>query len=164
VAQGRIWTGKDALDRGLVDALGGVARAVAIAKRAADIPDGEAVTVLELSRSGPGLGALLGGGGAALRAALPALAALLQGQGLAAALGAAAAALSAADAAAALTGLPPAGQMAFTMDEVQLSAAGSVGGAASAAPSDGRCFLDDEGEDAWGGWAARLEAALDGVL
>lgn len=33
VAQGRVWTGKAALERGLVDALGGVNRAVAIAKK-----------------------------------------------------------------------------------------------------------------------------------
>ena len=31
--QGRVWTGSAALERGLVDALGGVGRAVAIAKK-----------------------------------------------------------------------------------------------------------------------------------
>lgn len=38
VAQGRVWTGKDALSRGLVDAVGGLSRAVAIAKQKANIP------------------------------------------------------------------------------------------------------------------------------
>ena len=37
-AQGRVWTGKDAASRGLVDAIGGLSRAVAIAKQKADIP------------------------------------------------------------------------------------------------------------------------------
>ena len=38
VAQGRVWTGKDAASRGLVDAIGGLSRAVAIAKLKANIP------------------------------------------------------------------------------------------------------------------------------
>ncbi|XP_030941149.1 serine protease SPPA, chloroplastic-like [Quercus lobata] len=38
VAQGRIWTGKDAASRGLVDAIGGLSRVVAIAKLKANIP------------------------------------------------------------------------------------------------------------------------------
>ncbi|XP_075107722.1 serine protease SPPA, chloroplastic isoform X2 [Nicotiana tabacum] len=38
VAQGRVWTGNDALSRGLVDAIGGLSRAVAIAKQKANIP------------------------------------------------------------------------------------------------------------------------------
>ncbi|PIA57572.1 hypothetical protein AQUCO_00600352v1 [Aquilegia coerulea] len=37
-AQGRVWIGKDAASRGLVDALGGISRAVAIAKQKANIP------------------------------------------------------------------------------------------------------------------------------
>lgn len=37
VAQGRVWTGKDAASRGLVDAIGGFSRAVAIAKLKANI-------------------------------------------------------------------------------------------------------------------------------
>lgn len=37
-AQGRVWTGKDAASRGLVDAIGGFSRAVAIAKQKANIP------------------------------------------------------------------------------------------------------------------------------
>ena len=38
VAQGRVWSGKDAASRGLVDAIGGLSRAVAIAKQKANIP------------------------------------------------------------------------------------------------------------------------------
>jgi len=38
VAQGRVWTGKDAVSHGLVDAIGGLSRAIAIAKVKADIP------------------------------------------------------------------------------------------------------------------------------
>jgi protease IV len=39
VGQGRVWTGLRALDHGLVDALGGIDVAVALAKEAADIPE-----------------------------------------------------------------------------------------------------------------------------
>src|SRR5581483_5659965 len=38
VAQGRVWTGRQAKDNGLVDELGGLARAIAIAKERAKIP------------------------------------------------------------------------------------------------------------------------------
>ncbi len=38
LAKGRVWTGRDALERGLVDALGGVNKAVELAKEAAGIP------------------------------------------------------------------------------------------------------------------------------
>jgi len=38
VAQGRVWTGKDAASHGLIDAIGGLSRAVAIAKLKAGIP------------------------------------------------------------------------------------------------------------------------------
>lgn len=37
VAQGRVWSGRDALKVGLVDALGGISRAVAIAKQEAGL-------------------------------------------------------------------------------------------------------------------------------
>jgi protease-4 len=39
VARGRVWTGADALAHGLVDELGGLDRAVAIARRRAGLPD-----------------------------------------------------------------------------------------------------------------------------
>lgn len=62
--QGRVWTGKRALEVGLVDALGGLSRAVAIAKRELGIPDSEAVALIELSREQTSPLQLLSGGGA----------------------------------------------------------------------------------------------------
>ena len=46
IAQGRVWTGKDAASRGLVDAIGGLSRAVAIAKLKANIPQDRQVCLL----------------------------------------------------------------------------------------------------------------------
>jgi protease-4 len=46
VAQGRVWTGQQARERGLVDALGGLDAAVAIAKERAKIPMGEDVELV----------------------------------------------------------------------------------------------------------------------
>ncbi|MBI4264644.1 MAG: signal peptide peptidase SppA [Acidobacteria bacterium] len=46
VAQGRVWTGQQALERGLVDALGGLEAAVALAKERADIPADEDVELV----------------------------------------------------------------------------------------------------------------------
>jgi len=48
VAQGRVWTGRQALERGLVDALGGYDEAIAAAAELADLQEGEyAVEVFE---------------------------------------------------------------------------------------------------------------------
>ncbi|KAF6140011.1 hypothetical protein GIB67_001752 [Kingdonia uniflora] len=66
VAQGRVWTGKDAASRGLVDALGGISRAVAIAKQKANIPLDKQVTLVELSRPSPTLPELLSGIGSSI--------------------------------------------------------------------------------------------------
>ncbi|GAU18986.1 hypothetical protein TSUD_193240 [Trifolium subterraneum] len=55
VAQGRIWTGKDAVSHGLVDAIGGLSRAIAIAKLKANIPQDRQVTIVELSKPSPTL-------------------------------------------------------------------------------------------------------------
>ncbi|CAL5442070.1 unnamed protein product [Camellia sinensis] len=55
VAQGRVWTGKEAVSRGLVDAIGGFSHAVAMAKQKANIPLGREVTLVELSRPSPTL-------------------------------------------------------------------------------------------------------------
>lgn len=41
VARGRVWSGEDALSRGLVDALGGMPEAIAEARRRAGVPEGE---------------------------------------------------------------------------------------------------------------------------
>lgn len=66
VAQGRVWTGNDAASRGLVDAIGGLSRAVAIAKKKADIPQDRQVTLVELSRPSPTLPEILSGIGSSL--------------------------------------------------------------------------------------------------
>ncbi|CAN0871347.1 Serine protease SPPA, chloroplastic [Linum grandiflorum] len=61
VAQGRVWTGIQAASRGLVDANGGLSRAIAIAKLKANIPQDKPVTLVELSRPRPTLPELLSG-------------------------------------------------------------------------------------------------------
>ncbi|CAK8563285.1 unnamed protein product [Lathyrus sativus] len=66
VAQGRVWTGKDAASYGLVDAIGGLSRAIAIAKLKANIPQDRQVTVVELSRPSPSLPEILSGLGNSL--------------------------------------------------------------------------------------------------
>ncbi|XP_027331185.1 serine protease SPPA, chloroplastic-like [Abrus precatorius] len=66
VAQGRVWTGKDAASHGLIDAIGGLSRAVAIAKLKANIPQDRQVTIVELSRPSPSLPEILSGLGSSL--------------------------------------------------------------------------------------------------
>ncbi|KAB5524766.1 hypothetical protein DKX38_022515 [Salix brachista] len=83
IAQGRVWTGQDAASRGLVDAIGGFSRAVAIAKQKANIPQDRQPTVLncrppdtglntsevtlvELSRPSPTLPEILSGVGSSV--------------------------------------------------------------------------------------------------
>lgn len=66
VAQGRVWTGKDAASLGLVDAIGGFSRAVAIAKQKANIPLDRKVSLVELSRSSPSLPELISSGARAI--------------------------------------------------------------------------------------------------
>jgi protease-4 len=48
VAQGRVWTGREALDGGLVDALGGLDAAVRLARERARIPAGQDVRLVVL--------------------------------------------------------------------------------------------------------------------
>lgn len=50
VAQGRIWTGEDALKRGLVDRLGGIPEALDLAKEKAGLPKDQPVKVRVLPR------------------------------------------------------------------------------------------------------------------
>jgi len=50
VARGRVWTGADAKEQGLVDELGGVSRAIELAKLAAGAPADGRVVVKELPR------------------------------------------------------------------------------------------------------------------
>lgn len=51
IPHGRIWIGKDAASQGLVDAIGGISCAIAIAKFKANIPQNKHVTLVELSKS-----------------------------------------------------------------------------------------------------------------
>jgi protease-4 len=53
VAQGRVWFGMDALEHGLVDALGGLDDAIAEARRRASVPPGERIAPLEIRRPRP---------------------------------------------------------------------------------------------------------------
>nr|GME21579.1 serine protease SPPA, chloroplastic [Ipomoea batatas] len=69
VAQGRVWTGNDAASRGLVDAIGGISRAVAIAKQKANIPQERQVDVVEMSKPSPSLPEILSGVGSSLAGA-----------------------------------------------------------------------------------------------
>jgi protease-4 len=55
VAQGRVWMGGDALERRLVDQIGGLEEAVAEARRRARVPPGARIRLLEYRRPGPGL-------------------------------------------------------------------------------------------------------------
>ncbi|XP_077221850.1 serine protease SPPA, chloroplastic-like [Tasmannia lanceolata] len=66
IAQGRVWTGKDAASLGLVDAIGGMSRAVAIAKLKADIPQDQKVTLVEVSKTSASLPEIISGIGNSL--------------------------------------------------------------------------------------------------
>ena len=55
VAQGRVWMGEDALERRLVDSIGGLDAALAEARRRAGIPDGEKIALAEYRRPRPAL-------------------------------------------------------------------------------------------------------------
>ena len=61
VAQGRVWSGRRASGLGLVDAVGGLNRALQLAKQAAGLALDERVRLLEVSRAKVGRGAPLGG-------------------------------------------------------------------------------------------------------
>ncbi|NOK34258.1 signal peptide peptidase SppA [Corallococcus exercitus] len=53
VARGRVWTGEDALERGLVDALGGYAKALELAKEAAKLEKDAPVRIVVFPRPRP---------------------------------------------------------------------------------------------------------------
>ena len=61
VAQGRVWTGRQALGAGLIDELGGLARAVAIAKERAGLAADQEVTLVPFPRPRSFLEVLAGG-------------------------------------------------------------------------------------------------------
>lgn len=65
VAQGRVWSGKRAVTVGLVDAIGGLNKAIVLAKEEAGIKPEEKVQLLEVSRAQVSPLALLTGGGGA---------------------------------------------------------------------------------------------------
>jgi protease-4 len=50
VARGRVWTGQQARERGLVDALGGLDAAIKLARERAEIPEGDAVEIVVYPR------------------------------------------------------------------------------------------------------------------
>lgn len=50
VAQGQVWTGRQALERGLVDELGGLAEAIRAAKRLAHVPETHLLEVISLPK------------------------------------------------------------------------------------------------------------------
>ncbi len=63
VARGRVWSGEDALSRGLVDALGGMPEAIAEARRRAGVPDSEDLQLVTYGGPVGLLGALAGENG-----------------------------------------------------------------------------------------------------
>lgn len=50
IGKGRVWTGSQALELGLVDEMGGLSRAIALAKKLAGIPDNDSVRLVVLPR------------------------------------------------------------------------------------------------------------------
>ncbi|EES05594.1 hypothetical protein BDA96_04G269100 [Sorghum bicolor] len=66
VAQGRVWSGHDAFSRGLVDSVGGLSQALAIAKQKANIPKDKKIQLVEVSKPSPSLPEILSGIGGSL--------------------------------------------------------------------------------------------------
>ena len=69
LAHGRVFTGRQALENGLIDGLGDMTRAIEVAKELAEIPAGESVTVEHFPKKTGPLEAILGGEDAAASAA-----------------------------------------------------------------------------------------------
>lgn len=59
IAKGRVWTGAEAKEKGLVDELGGIQTAIALAKAAADIPEDQPVKLRRFPARKPLLDTLL---------------------------------------------------------------------------------------------------------
>ena len=80
-AQGRVWSGKDAFDQGLVDGLGGVDRAVRVARALAGIQESDKVAVREVSfgKKSPLELVTSGGASASASASVAGLASALMG-------------------------------------------------------------------------------------
>jgi hypothetical protein len=66
IGRGRVWTGEQALERGLIDRIGGFDDAVALAREKGGIPVGQEVKFVHYPRKKNPLEALKGGGMAAL--------------------------------------------------------------------------------------------------
>ncbi|MBN1162969.1 MAG: signal peptide peptidase SppA [Candidatus Krumholzibacteriota bacterium] len=69
LAHGRVWTGRQAKNNGLVDELGGLDRAIELAKELAEIPAEEKVSVVHYPVKKDLLETLMGGGGSFTAAA-----------------------------------------------------------------------------------------------
>ena len=52
IAQGRVWSGLEGKEKGLVDVIGGLETAIVLAKEAADIPADKEVDIVELPKLG----------------------------------------------------------------------------------------------------------------
>jgi protease-4 len=63
LAMGRVWTGRQALDNGLIDEVGGLDRAIELAKELADIPEEDRVTMVHYPKKKGILEMITGGGG-----------------------------------------------------------------------------------------------------
>jgi len=63
LAHGRVWTGRQALENGLIDELGGLDRAIELAKAEAGIDAAEEVALVDLPKSKGLLESILGGDG-----------------------------------------------------------------------------------------------------
>jgi ClpP class serine protease len=61
VAQGRVWTGIDGLDKGLVDEIGGLEAAIKLARKEAGYEEDELSNVYEYPKPTFDLGGFLGG-------------------------------------------------------------------------------------------------------
>ncbi|MEW5297773.1 MAG: hypothetical protein WDW36_000957 [Sanguina aurantia] len=181
IAQGRIWTGTDALARGLIDAVGGVSRAVAIAKQAAGIPQEESVTIVEMGRAKRSPLALLGLG-ASVSASLPLLALLVsstQGVPLSTAMQGLSSLVSGSNGlAGALPMLQP-GQISYSLEDVDVVGLGSVNGTnaatswsaggdllggSSSSSGGGGFFVEEEGEGSGGGVGSMWESVVERLL
>ncbi len=62
LAHGRVWTGRQAKENGLIDEVGGLDTAIGMAKELADIPTDEKVTLLHYPKKKELIEVLLGGG------------------------------------------------------------------------------------------------------
>ena len=65
LAHGRVWTGRQAVENGLIDELGGLDRAIELAKAEAGIDAGEEVTLVHLPKKKGMLESIMGGDGLA---------------------------------------------------------------------------------------------------